>query len=66
MTEGFSRRSTATILGIGASLIAVGGLSVLLDRLLAFTPFAGDPELLNLLPLLGSNVDLRGSASPRR
>ena len=60
VTEGFSRRSTAAILGIGASLIAVGGLSVLLDRLLAFTPFAGDPELLNLLPLLGSNVDLRG------
>ena len=60
VTEGFSRRSTAAILGIGASLIAVGGLSVLLDRLLAFTPFAGDPELLNLLPLLGSGVDLRG------
>jgi uncharacterized membrane protein len=60
VTEGFSRRSTAAILGIGASLIAVGGLSVLLDRLLAFTPFAGDPELLNLLPLLGNGVDLRG------
>jgi uncharacterized membrane protein len=60
VTEGFSRRSTAAILGISASLIAVGGLSVLLDRLLAFTPFAGDPELLNLLPLLGNGVDLRG------
>ena len=72
VTEGFSRRSTAAILGIGASLIAVGGLSVLLDRLLAFTPFAGDSELLNLLPLLGNNVDLRGiglktiAASPAR
>jgi uncharacterized membrane protein len=35
-------------------------LSVLLDQLLAFTPFAGDAELLNLMPLLGGEVDLRG------
>lgn len=60
ISEGFSRRSTAAILGISASLIVVGLLSILFDQLLAFTPFAGDAELLNLLPLLGANVDLRG------
>ena len=60
VSEGFSRRSTAAILGISASLTVVGLLSVLLDQLLAFTPFAGDAELLNLMPLLGGEVDLRG------
>jgi len=60
VSEGFSRRSTAAILGISASLTVVGFLSVLLDQLLAFTPFAGDAELLNLMPLLGGAVDLRG------
>ena len=60
VSEGFSRRSTAAILGISASLTVVGFLSVLLDQLLAFTPFAGDAELLNLMPLLGGEVDLRG------
>ena len=60
VSEGFSRRSTAAILGISASLTIVGMLSVLLDQLLAFTPFAGDAELLNLMPLLGGEVDLRG------
>ena len=60
VSEGFTRRSTAAILGISASLVAVGLLSVLLDQFLAFTPFAGDAELLNLLPLLGGEVDLRG------
>ena len=60
VTEGFTRRSTAAILGIGATLVVVGGLSIVLDRLLAFTPFAGDAELLSLLPVLGDVVDLRG------
>ena len=60
ISEGFSRRSTAAILGISASLVVVGLLSLLFDQLLAFTPFAGDADLLNLLPLLGANVDLRG------
>jgi len=60
ITEGFNRRATATILGIGGSLIAVALISILLDRLLAFTPFAGDPDLVNLIPILGGNVDLRG------
>jgi uncharacterized membrane protein len=60
ITEGFNRRSTATILGIGGSLIAVAFISILLDRLLAFTPFAGDADLVYLIPILGGNVDLRG------
>ena len=60
VSEGFSRRSTAAILGISASLTVVGLLSIVLDQLLAFTPFAGDAELLNLMPLLGGEVDLRG------
>jgi len=60
VSEGFSRRSAAAILGISASLIVVGLLSILIDQLLAFTPFAGDAELLNLMPLLGGEVDLRG------
>jgi uncharacterized membrane protein len=60
ITEGFNRRATATILGIGGSLAAVALISILLDRLLAFTPFAGDPDLVNLIPILGGNVDLRG------
>ena len=60
ITEGLNRRATATILGIGGSLITVAIISILLDRLLAFTPFAGDPDLVNLIPILGGNVDLRG------
>jgi len=60
ITEGFNRRASATIMGIGGSLIAVALISVVLDRLLAFTPFAGDPDLVNLIPILGGNVDLRG------
>jgi uncharacterized membrane protein len=60
ITEGLNRRATATILGIGGSLIAVALISILLDRLLAFTPFAGDSDLVNLIPILGGNVDLRG------
>jgi uncharacterized membrane protein len=60
ITEGFNRRATATILGIGGSLGAVALISILLDRLLAFTPFAGDPDLINLIPILGGTVDLRG------
>ena len=58
--EGLSRRSAAAILGISASLIVVGIVSLLFDQFLAFTPFAGDADLLNLLPLLGADVDLRG------
>ena len=46
ISEGFSRRSTAAILGISASLIVVGLLSLLFDQLLAFTPFAGDSDLV--------------------
>lgn len=60
ITEGLNRRATATILGIGGSLVAVALISILLDRLLAFTPFAGDPDLINLIPILGGSVDLRG------
>lgn len=60
ITEGFNRRATATILGIGGSLAAVALISILLDRLLAFTPFAGDSDLINLIPILGGTVDLRG------
>lgn len=60
ITEGLNRRATATILGIGGSLIAVALISILLDRLLAFTPFAGDSDLVSLIPILGGNVDLRG------
>lgn len=60
ITEGFNRRASATILGIGGSLGAVALISILLDRLLAFTPFAGDPDLINLIPILGGTVDLRG------
>ena len=66
ITEGFNRRATATILGIGGSLVVVALISVLLDRLLAFTPFAGDPDLVNLIPILGGNVDLRGMDLPRQ
>lgn len=60
ITGGLNRRSAATILGIGGSLIAVAAISIFLDRLLAFTPFAGDPDIVNLIPILGGNVDLRG------
>lgn len=60
ITEGLNRRATATILGIGGSLVAVALISILLDQLLAFTPFAGDPDLINLIPILGGSVDLRG------
>lgn len=60
ITEGLNRRAGAAILGIGGSLVAVGLLSILLDRLLAFTPFAGDAELVQLIPVLGGTVDLRG------
>lgn len=60
ITEGFNRRASATILGIGGSLAAVALISILLDRLLAFTPFAGDSDLINLIPILGGTVDLRG------
>lgn len=60
ITEGLNRRASATIMGIGGSLIAVALISIVLDRLLAFTPFAGDPDLVNLIPILGGNVDLRG------
>ena len=44
VSEGFTRRSTAAILGISASLVAVGLLSVLLDQFLAFTPLLGTPN----------------------
>ena len=60
ITEGLNRRAAAAILGIGGSLVAVGLLSILLDRLLAFTPFAGDADLVQLIPVLGGSVDLRG------
>lgn len=60
ITEGINRRATATILGVGGSLAFVAMISILLDRLLAFTPFAGDPDLVSLIPILGGNVDLRG------
>lgn len=60
ITEGFNRRASATILGIGGSLTAVALISILMDRILAFTPFAGDPDIVNLIPILGGNVDLRG------
>lgn len=60
ITEGVNRRASATIMGIGGSLAAVACISIVLDRLLAFTPFAGDADLVNLIPLLGGSVDLRG------
>lgn len=60
ITEGLNRRAAATIMGVGGSLVAVALISIALDRLLAFTPFAGDPDLVNLIPILGGNVDLRG------
>lgn len=60
ITEGATRRATAAIVGIGASLALVCACSLLFDALLAFTPFAGDMDILNLVPLLGGAIDLRG------
>lgn len=60
ITEGFSRRSTAIAIGIAGSLVVVALVSSLLDRVLAFTPYGGDADLIYLIPLFGSQVDLRG------
>ncbi|RLT23451.1 MAG: YibE/F family protein [Chloroflexi bacterium] len=60
VTEGPTRRATAAIIGIGASLIIACATSVALDGILSFTPIGGNMEILNLVPLLDGNVDLRG------
>ncbi len=60
LTEGASRVTAASLIGVSLALLLTAGLAALFTGLAGFTALQGSEEIAFLIPLVGDRLDLGG------